>query len=144
MHQIFCFIAITIVIVLANAGNAFAQIQAEGYYKNGKLNEINNLLWGEENCSAEYKRYGGTVLGVQLNDNKQINSFTLKTAKGEVKIYLSPSLYAERLSKADANALPKLIARGRRITVDTHRCGGSKKDITAAYIIAGIQTETLG
>lgn len=144
MRQIFCFIAITIVIILANAGNAFAQNQAEGYYKNGKLIEIKDLLWGEENCSESYKRYAGTVSSVQLTGGGQIDNFTLKTAKGAVKIYLSPSLYAERLSKADANALPKLIAKGKRITVDTQRCGGSKKIVTAAYIIAGIHLDVLG
>jgi hypothetical protein len=53
-------------------------------------------------------------------------------------------LYDERISKQDAESLPTLIAKGKRITVDAHRCGDSRKIITAAYIIAGIHLETLG
>ena len=147
MRRIFFFLALTIVIVFVNAGNTFAQDEAEARYQKGKMIEISYLLSGEEQekCSAESsKRYGGTVSTIQFTADRQIDNFTLKTAKGNVKIYLSPLLYAERLSKQDATALPTLIAKGRRITVDTYRCGDSRKIIMALYIIAGIQLETLG
>ena len=144
MRQIFFFLVFTISILSVNAGNTFAQDEALSNYQKGKMTEISDLMAGEEieKCSVESaKRYAGTVLMIQFTNDRQINSFTLRTAKGSVKIFLSPMLYAERISKQDAAALPTLIAKGRRITVDTYRCG---KTITALYIIAGIQLETLG
>lgn len=147
MRQIFCVLVFTISVLCVNAGNTFAQDEALSNYQKGKMIEISDLMAGEEieKCSVESsKRYAGTVSMIQLTNDRQIHSFTLKTAKGSVKIYLSPMLYAERISKQDATALPTLIAKGRRITVDTYRCGDSRKTITALYIVAGIQLETLG
>ena len=110
------------------------------------MTEISDLLSGEEQekCSVESKRDGGTVSAIQFTNDRQIDNFTLKTAKGNVKIYLSPALYDGRLSKQDATSLPSLIAKGRRITVDAFRCGDSRKILMAQYIIAGIHLETLG
>ena len=144
MRRIFYFLVLTIVI--ANADNAFAQDEALSHYQKGKMIEISDLLSGEEQekCSVESKRYAGTVSAIQSTNGLQITNFTLKTAKGNVKIYLSPALYDGRLSKQDATALPTLIAKGRRITVDAFRCGDSRKILMAQYILAGIHAETLG
>ncbi len=109
--------------------------------------EISYLLAaGEERekCSDESKPYAGTVSAIQFTKDLQIDNFTLKTAKGNVKIYLSPALYDGRLSKQDHTALPTLIAKGRRITVDAFRCGDSRKINMADYIIAGIHLDRLG
>lgn len=147
MRQILCLLVITIAIIFANAENALAQDEALSSYQKGKMVEISDLLSGEEteNCSVESsKRYAGTVSAVKFSEGIRIDNFTLKTAKGNVKIYLSPLLYDERISKQDAGSLPTLIAKGRRITVDTYRCGDSRKIITALYILAGIHLETLG
>ncbi len=145
MRQIFYVLAVTIVIVFVNISNVFAQDKAEAHYQKGRMSEINYLLVGEEseNCTflTETEPYGGTVTAVQFTNGKQIDNFTLKTAKGNIKIYLPTRLYAERLSKKDAAALPTFIAKGRRITVDAYRCG---KMIFAGYILAGIQLERLG
>ncbi len=147
MRRIFCLLVFTIAIVTIEASDALAQDEALSNYKNGKLNEISDLLGVEdaEKCSFESgKRYGGTVSAVQFTSGVQIGSFTLKTGKVSVKIHVSPMLYSERISKQDAMALPTLIAKGRRITVDTYPCGDTKKAITAVYIIAGIHMDTLG
>ena len=144
MRPIFCFVFLTIVIL---SGSAFAQDEALSDYRNGKMVEMSHLLSMDEmdKCSDQStKRYGGTVSMVQFSSGKQIANFTLRTARGNVKIHLSPELYDARISKQDAGALPTLIAKGRRITVDTYRCGGTGKTITALYILAGIHTDVLG
>ena len=145
MRRIFCLLVFTIAVLAA--GNAFAQDEALSYYEKGKMTEISDLLGQDDHdtCSVESsKRYGGTVTDVQFTTGLQIGSFTLRTSKEIVTIHLSPRLYDGRISKQDVTALPTLIAKGRRITVDTYRCGDSKKTITASYILAGIHTETLG
>ncbi len=117
--------------------------QAEARYKAGKMIEISDLLSSEEteNCAA--KRYVGTVSAVQYADGK-IESFTLKTTKSSLKIHLSPSLYQERLNAKDAKSLPTLVAKNKKITVDTYICGASGKIVLAMYILAGIEPNTLG
>lgn len=145
MRQTFCVLAATVVIAFVSIGNTFAQDKARAYYQKGKMTEISDLLAGEdqEGCTllTGTKPYGGTVTAVQFKSGKQIDNFTLKTAKGNVKIYLHTRLYTERLSRKDANALPGLIAKGSRITVDAYRCGNR---IIASYILAGIKLDRLG
>ena len=146
MHRIFCFLVFTVALLSVEAAKTCAQDEALSRYQNGKMIEISDLLGGEEqeNCPVESaKRYGGTVSAVQFTSGLQIGSFTLRTGKANVKIHLSPLLYDGRISKQDITALPTLIVKGRRITVDTYRCGDSKT-ITALYILAGIHMETLG
>ena len=130
-----------IVIVVLAAGSALGQ-EIEGYYEKGKLIEIKDLLSSDEleGCSVESKRYAGTVTGVRLGEGSKISDFTLKTSRGNVKIFISRTVY-ERISKADANALPTLVAKARRITVDAHECGTTRR---AMYILAGIHREVLG
>ena len=121
---------------------AFGQ-DVEGTYDNkGKLTEINNLLSSEEveGCSAESRRYAGTVTAVRFSEGRKIGDFTLRTARGTVKIQISPELY-QRIEKAEATYLPTLVAKNRRITVDTYQCDTARR---ALYIIAGIHTEILG
>ena len=147
MRPIFCFCALTIAVLCLDADNTFAQpTDALSRYQKGKMIEISDMLGGKEfeKCSVESKRYGGTVSLVQFSEGAKIDNFTLKTPKGSVKIYLPRELYTERISNQDGKALPTLIAKGRRLTVDTHRCGDSRKIIVAAYILAGIHMETLG
>lgn len=145
MPRIFCFSVLIIVILSVNSVNALAQDEILSHYTKGKMVEISYLLAGKEHekCSSESKPYAGTVSAIQFTEGLQINNFILKTAKGNVKIFLSPMLY-ERISKADANALPTLIGKGRRITVDAFRCGDSRKILMAEYIIAGIHLDRLG
>ena len=115
----------------------------QSYYEKGKLTEISDLLSGDEleGCSAESKRVAGTVTAVRVAEDKMILDLTLRTtARQTVKIEISPRAY-ERMSKKDAAALPTLIAKARRITVDVHTCGAAKR---ALYIIAGIHTDMLG
>ena len=131
------------IVVVAFAGSAALGQDPEGYYEKGKLTEINNLLSGDEleGCSAESKRLAGTVTAVRLAEGRMIGDFTLRTiGRQTVKIEISPDLY-ERLSKKDAPALPVLVAKARRITVDVHTCGSARR---ALYIIAGIHTDVLG
>ena len=130
-----------VVIVVLAAGSVYGQ-EIEGYYEKGKLTEIKDLLSSDEieGCSTESKRVAGTVTGVRFSEGSRISDFTLKTSRGNVKILISPTVY-ERISKADANALPTLVAKARRITVDAHQCGTARR---AMYIIAGIHTEVLG
>ena len=147
MPRIFCILVLTVAALSVEAANAFAQDEALSSYKNGKMVEITDLVGrdGQENCSVESaRRYGGTVSAVQFTSGLQIGSFTLRTGKANIKIHISPTLYEGRISKQDIAALPTLIAKGRRITVDTYRCGGAKKIITALYILTGIHMETLG
>ena len=132
----------SLAIVAFLGGTALGQ-DIEGTYDNrGKLTEINNLLSNEEveGCSAESSRYAGTVTAVRFSEGRKIGDFTLRTARGTVKIHVSPDLY-QRIEKAEATYLPTLVAKNRRITVDTHQCGTIRR---ALYIIAGIHTETLG
>jgi hypothetical protein len=148
MRPIFCFSVLTIAILCASAGNTFAQTNdALSRYQKGKMIEISDMLGGKEfeKCSVDSpKRYAGTVSLVQFSEGAKIDNFTLKTAKGSVKIYLPRELYTERISNQDGRALPTLIAKGRRITADTYRCGDSRKIIVTMYVIAGIHLETLG
>ena len=133
---------VSIAIVAILGGAAFGQ-DIEGTYDNrGKLTEINNLLSNEEveGCTAESRRYAGTVTAVRFSEGRKISDFTLRTARGTVKIQVSPEVY-QRIEKAEATYLPTLVAKARKITVDTHQCGATKR---ALYIIAGIHTETLG
>ena len=141
MRSIFVFSA-TLAVIAFLAGAAFGQ-EPEGYYEKGKLTEIKDLLSSEEleGCSAESKRVAGTVTAVRFTEGSIIGDFTLRTAARQtVKIEVSPKLY-DRISKQDATALPTLVAKSRRITVDVHRCGSVRR---ALYIIAGIHTEVLG
>jgi hypothetical protein len=128
-------------VVASLAGGAFGQ-DIEGHYEKGKLTEINNLLSGDEleGCSVESRRYAGAVTAVRFSEGSKIGDFTLRTARGAVKIQISPNLY-ERIGKHEATVLPTLVVKSRRITVDTHQCGTARH---ALYIIAGIHTETLG
>jgi hypothetical protein len=127
---------------------AFSTVTALGqnpqsYYEKGKLTEISDLLYGDEleGCSSESKRVAGTVTAVRFAGGRMIGDFTLRTtARKTVKIEIWPSAY-ERMSKKDAAALPTLVAKTRRITVDVHTCGTAKR---ALYIIAGIHTDMLG
>ena len=136
------FILLTAIAVTVLAGHtAFGQ-EIEGYYEKGKLVEIKDLLSSDEfeGCSVESKRYAGTVTGVRFSEGSKVSDFTLKTSRGNVKIFISPTVY-ERISKADANGLVTLVAKARRITVDAHQCGTTRR---AMYILAGIHTEVLG
>lgn len=124
------------------SGTAFGQ-DPEGYYEKGKLTEIKDLLSGDEleGCTAESRRYAGTVTAVRFSEGRMIGDFTLRTTRGgSVKIHMPANLY-DRISKQDATSLPTLVAKARRITVDTHQCGTTRR---ALYILAGIHTETLG
>ncbi len=121
----------------------FAQDKAEARYGKGKMIEISNLLSVEETEDCTSRRYVGSVTTIQLKSGK-VDSFTLKTGKGAVKIYLSPSLYSERLNAKDAKNLTTLIAKGKTVTVDAYICGASGKIILAMYILAGSQPNTLG
>lgn len=143
MHQIL-YCLVLIIIAFGTFQNALGQNKAEARYQKGKMVEISDLLSGEESEDCTARRYVGAVSAIQLKNGKQIDSFTLKTKRGNVKIYLSPFLYSERLSKKDAASLPTLIARGKTITVDTYICGASGKIILALYILAGSEPETLG
>jgi hypothetical protein len=133
---------VSLAIVALLGGAAFGQDIEGTYDKRGKLTEINNLLSGDEleSCSAESRRYAGTVTAVRFTEGRKIGDFTLRTARGAVKIHISPELY-QRIEKAEATYLPTLVAKTRRVTVDTHQCGATRR---ALYIIAGIHTETLG
>ncbi len=121
----------------------FAQDKAEARYQKGRMTEISSLLSAEETEDCTSKRYVGSVAAIQLKSGK-IDSFTLKTGKGAVKIYLSPSLYPERLNANDAKNLTTLVAKGKTVTVDTYVCGASGKIILAMYILAGSQPNILG
>jgi len=135
------FLSAALAVVAFTGSAAFGQ-SPEGYYKKGKLVEIKDLLSGDEleGCAVESKRLAGTVTAVRFSEGAKILDFTLRTTRGNVKIQISPDLY-ERISKADANALPTLVAKARRISVDAHQCGAVRR---AMYIIAGIHTEMLG
>jgi hypothetical protein len=137
------FLLLMALTVVAFVGSAAFGQDPEGYYERGKLTEINNLLSGDEleGCSAESKRLAGTVTAVRFSEGRKIGDFTLRTTTRQtVKIEISPDLY-ERISKKDATALPTLVAKSRRITVDVHICGSARR---ALYIIAGIHTDVLG
>ena len=136
------FILSTAFAVIAVSGGTALGQAPEGHYQKGKLTEINNLLSGDEleGCSAESRRFAGTVTAVRFSEGRKIGDFTLRTSRGSVKIHISPELY-ERIGKHEATALPTLVARSRRISVDAHQCGAVRR---AAYIIAGIHTEMLG
>lgn len=146
MRQIFCLLVLIVVILSVDADNTFAQDEAQSRYQKGEMIEIADLLSTEEveSCFGETNKYAGTVLTIQFTKDLQIDNFTLKTAKGNVKVYLSPALYDGRLSKQDHTALPTLIAKGRRITVHASRCDDPRKILVAQYIIAGIHKETFG
>lgn len=122
-------------------GSALGQ-ELEGHYEKGKLTEMSDLLSGDEmeGCSVESRRYAGTVTAVRFSEGRMIGEFTLRTARGSVKILMPAKLY-DRISKQDATSLPTLVAKSRRITVDAHQCGAVRR---AMYILAGIHTETLG
>ena len=129
-------------VIALSAGTAFGQNPEGNYDNRGKLTEINNLLSGDEleGCAVESRRYAGTVTAVRFSEGRKIGDFTVRTTRGTVKIHISPQLY-QRIEKAEATYLPTLVAKARRITVDAHQCGATKR---AMYILAGIHTETLG
>jgi len=131
--------ALAVVVFLG--GTASAQ-DIEGHYEKGKLTEINNLLSSDEleGCTTESRRYAGTVTAVRFSEGRMIGDFTIRTARGSVKIHISPAVY-ERIGKHEATVLPTLVAKARRITVDTHQCDTTRR---ALYIIAGIHTGVLG
>ena len=143
MRRIFYCFAL-IIIVFCASQNSLGQDRAEARYRKGKMIEISDLLSSEEREDCTARRYVGAVSAIQLKNGKQIDSFMLKTKRGNLKIYLSPFLYSERLSKKHAASLPTLIARGKTITVNTYICGASGKIILALYILAGSEPDTLG
>lgn len=128
-------------VITVSGGSALGQVP-EGHYQKGRLTEITNLVSGDEleGCSVESRRYVGNVTAVRFSEGRKIGDFTLRTARGTVKIHISPDLY-QRIEKAEATHLPTLLAKARRITVDAHQCGPTKR---AMYILAGIHTELLG
>ena len=141
MKRIIILSALIFAALFSNAETIFAQ--AEARYKAGKMIEISDLLSTVETEDCAAKRYVGTISAIQVADGK-IESFTMKTAKNSIKIYFSPSLYTEKLNAKDAKNLPTLVAKGKKITVDTFICGASGKIVLAMYILAGIQPNTLG
>jgi hypothetical protein len=124
--------------------NLFAQDKASARYQKGKMIEISDLLSGQETEDCTSRRYVGAITAIQFKEAGKIESFSLKTKKGTVKIYLSPELYSERLNAKDAKNLTTLIAKGKTVTVDSYLCGASGRIILAMYILAGSQPDTLG
>ena len=64
--------------IVAFLGGAAIGQDIEGTYDNkGKLTEINNLLSGDElqGCSAESRRYAGTVTVVRFSEGRKIGDF---------------------------------------------------------------------
>ena len=116
MKRILFLLTLNYVVFLFSAEMTYAQ--AEARYKAGKMIEISDLISAEETEDCTARRYVGTISAVQYRSGK-IESFTLKTANNSLKILLSPSLYSERLTGKDAKSLPTLVARGKKITVDT-------------------------
>ena len=143
MRKTFSLLAASLFIGLLLVVSCLAQDEAMSRYKKGKMIEISDLLSGSqiEKCAPTSKRYAGTVSAVEFSSGQIIDSFTLRTTKGSVSIHLSPELYDSRISKQDALALPSLVAKGRKITVDAYRCG---KVSYAHYILSGIELDTLG
>ena len=141
MKRILILLTLIYVVFFFSAETTYAQ--AEARYKAGKMIEISDLLSAEETEDCTARRYVGTVSAVQYRSGK-IESFTLKTASNSLKILFSPWLYSERLTGKDAKNLPALVARGKKITVDTYICGASGRIILAMYILAGIEPNTLG
>ena len=133
------FLFITSVFIAAG----FAQDEVTSRYSRGKMIEASDLMSSAQigKCATPSNRYAGTVSAVVFSSGKIIDNFTVRTAKGAVNIHLSPELYDSRISKQDAIALPSLVAKGRKITVDAYRCG---RVLYANYILSGIELETLG
>ncbi|HEY0657498.1 MAG TPA: hypothetical protein VGD05_03445 [Pyrinomonadaceae bacterium] len=117
--------------------------QADARYKNGKMIEISDLLAYEEMQDCDARRYLGTISAIQYTNKTTIRSFTLRTNKGAVKINISPRLYEQRIKTNDATNLPTLVARNKKVTVDTYACS-SGRIILAMYILAGSEPEILG
>jgi len=141
MKRILFLSALIYVVFLFSVETTYAQ--AEARYKAGKMIEISDLISAEETEACTARRFVGTIAAVQYRSGK-IESFTLKSAGNSLQILFSPSLYTERLTGKDAKSLPTLVARGKKITVDTYICGASGKIILAMYILAGIEQNTLG
>lgn len=143
LPKINIFILVAFAFLCAPSEN-FAQEKAEARYQSGKMIEISDLLSAEETEDCTAKRYVGTVSGIVYTNKTKIESFTLKVGRNTVKIYLSPSLYSKRLKTGDAKNLSALIARNKKITVDTYICGASGRIILAMYILAGSHPDVLG
>ena len=140
MRRAFLMSAALSVVALAG-GSALGQTP-EGRYEKGRLTEISDLLSDEERegCSPDSRRLTGTVAAVRFSRGRMIGDFTLRTfGRQTVKIEISPALY-DRITKQDATALPTLVSKTRRITVDVQRCGGKDR---ALYIISGSHPITL-
>ena len=133
-----------ILLIFCTTEKLRAQNKAQAHYQKGRMIEISDLLSNGEMEACESRRFVGAVSAIQLKGAGRIESFTLRTRRGSVKIYLSPTLYSERLNARDAKNLPTLIAKSKTITVDTYICGASGKIILAMYILAGSHPETLG
>ncbi|HEX8286479.1 MAG TPA: hypothetical protein VF556_00700 [Pyrinomonadaceae bacterium] len=136
------FLLTVIFVILFFNADTFAQ--ADARYKNGTMIEISDLLSYEEMQDCEARRYLGTITAIQYSGGTKIKSFTLKTNKGVVKINLSPRLYEQRIKANDAAKLPTLVARNKKVTVDTYACGASGRIILAMYILAGSEPNVLG
>ena len=141
MKRILLLLTLIYVVFLFSAETTYAQ--AEARYKAGKMIEISDLISAEEIEDCTARRYVGTISAVQYKSGR-IERFTLKTANNSLQILFSPWLYSERLTGKDAKNLPTLVARGKKITVDTYICGASGRTILAMYILAGIEPNTLG
>ena len=67
----------------------------------------------------------GRVVSVEYGNHREIVSFSLKARNGEdQKVNLPKSLYKDLPIEAEM-ALPKLLARGKRIRVVAYGCGTS-------------------
>ena len=105
--------------------------EIEGTYAKGKLTEVNNLLSGDEmeNCSAESRRYAGTVTAVRFSVGRQIGGCRICLFDPVEDELLDPLLrddHLRRLREPDLDEglnahHPEAVRRERRTRPDRGR-----------------------
>ena len=121
--------AVLLMVVLAVLAGGQSQNTYARYDVNGNMTSVISLFdfASDEDCRGR-QTYSGVISKVEYNNQKQIESFSLKVQrKGRkpiVLVYAFPlDPYEGGLEPSELTKLPTLIREGNRVRVDGYECG---------------------
>jgi hypothetical protein len=121
--------AVLLMVVLAVLAGGQSQNTYARYDVNGNMTSVISLFdfASDEDCRGR-ETYSGVISKVEYNNQKQIESFSLKVQrKGRkpiVLVYAFPlDPYEGGLEPNELTKLPALIREGNRVRVDGYECG---------------------
>ena len=121
--------AVLLIVVLAVLAGGQSQKSYARYDESGNMTSAISLfdLASDEDCRGR-QTFSGVISRVEYNNQKQIESFSLKVQrkgrKPVVLVYAFPlDPYEGGLEANELTKLPTLIREGNRVRVDGYECG---------------------